>query len=123
MAFIDERLLECVSDGTTGGPGFVTRRVTLRSGISRRNAMRSRPLYRYVVQYRNRNAEQHAAIIDAFNACYAGVESFRWKDWEDYQVDNQILVVGTGAPQSVQLFKAYTFGGLTTERPIRKPVA
>lgn len=122
MAFIEERLLDCVAYGTQGGPSWSTRRIPLRSGIVRRNAQRSRPLYRFILLYQNLNAEHHAAVIDAFNACRAGVFGFRLKDWSDFTAEDQLVAVGTGAPQSIQLAKLYEFGNENASRPIRKPV-
>lgn len=122
--FIEERLLDCVSYGTQGGPAWVTRRKGLRSGIVRRNPMRSRPTYRFALIYKNLEAEDHAQVLNAFNACMAGVHSFRIKDWSDYEaVDELLPSLGTGAPQVVQLRKLYTFGSQTVVRNIRKPVA
>lgn len=121
--FIEERLLDCVALGTQGGPTWLTRKIGLRSGIIRRNPLRSRPLYRFAVLYRNLEEERHALVINAFNACMGGVDSFRLKDWSDFEaVDELFSVVGTGAPQTLQLTKSYTFGVRTISRPIRKPV-
>lgn len=124
MAFIEQRLLDCVSFGTQGGPTFATRKVALRNGIVRRNPLRSRPMYRYNIVYRNLLPENHAEVIAAFNACYGGVFAFRLKDWTDFQATNELLAVtGTGASQNVQLTKTYTFGSESVVRLIRKPVA
>lgn len=123
MSFIEERLLDCVAYGTQGGPTWATRRIGLRSGIVRRNASRSRPSYRFVVLYQNLAPEDHNSVIDAFNACQAGVYGFRLKDWSDFTAVDQLVVVGTGAPQSIQLAKLYTFGTRTVSRPIRKIVS
>ncbi len=124
MDFIEERLLECVTFGTVGGPTFSTRKVVLKSGITRRNPRRSRPLYRYSLIYKNLTPSQHAEVINAFNACYGGVHSFRLKDWMDFEaVDEQLSALGTGSPQSLQLIKTYEFGNSNNiVRPIRKPV-
>lgn len=123
MAFIEERLLDCVSYGTAGGPTWLTRKVPLRSGIIRRNPLRSRPLYRFNIIYRNLLPAHHREVINAFNACFGGVHSFRLKDWADFEADDELLpVLGTGAPQSVQLTKVYAFGNQNVSRPIRKPV-
>lgn len=122
--FIEERLLDCVSYGTQGGPTWVTRRKGLRSGIIRRNPLRTRPTYRFAIIYRNLQAEDHAQVLGAFNACMGGVHSFRVKDWSDFEASAETLAaLGTGAPQTVQLTKAYEFGGQAVSRPIRKPVA
>lgn len=123
MAFIETRLLDCVAYGTEGGPTWSTRRVGLKSGIIRRNANRSRPLYRFVVLYQNLNPEDHRSVIDAFNACRAGVFGFRLKDWSDYQADDEFVATGTGSEQIVQLAKLYEFGSQNLFRPIRKVVS
>lgn len=123
MAFIEERILDCVSYGTEGGPSWYVRRVGLRSGIVRRNAMLSRPLYKFAVVYRNLLAEDHVRVLNAFNATRAGVHGFRLKDWSDFEAVDEVIAVGTGAEQVIQLFKTYTFGGEFVQRPIRKPLA
>lgn len=123
MSFIESRLLDCVAYGTQGGPTFKTRRVPLKSGIVRRNADRSRPLYRYIVLYQNLDADGHRAVIDAFNACMAGVHGFRLKDWSDYVATNELIGLGTGGAQTVQLAKLYEFGNQNISRPIRKLVS
>lgn len=122
MAFLEKRLLDCVAYGTQGGPTWVTRKIGLTSGIVRRNAMRSRPLYRFVVLYENLNPEDHQSVISAFNACRGGVFGFRLKDWSDFTATNQFLTTGTGSAQSVQLAKIYEFSTQNVSRPIRKPV-
>lgn len=122
MAFIEERLLECVSYGTSGGPSWRTRRIGLNNGVIRRNAMRARPLYRFNILYRNLNPQGHQAIYDAFNACMGGLHSFRLKDWQDFEAENEVIALATGGAQTVQLVKNYTFGSESVARPIRKPV-
>lgn len=123
MAFIEQRLLDCVSYGTQGGPTWSTRRIGLKSGIVRRNPYRSRPLYRFQILYRNLNPEHYTEIINAFNAVMGGVHGFRIKDWSDFQAEDEYVTVGTGAPQQVQLAKLYEFGAQNVSRPIRKPVS
>lgn len=124
MAFIEERLLDRVGFGTTNGPAWRTRRVATRAGIVYRNPIQALPLYRFVIVYNNlAQLEQHEAVVAAFNACMAGVHSFRIKDYQDYIAENELLpVLGTGSAQQVQLTKTYTFGGQSVARNIRKPV-
>jgi uncharacterized protein (TIGR02217 family) len=122
--FIEERLLDCVTYGTQGGPTWLTRKVGLKSGIIRRNAVRSRPLYRYSVIYRNLLPSSHAEVIGAFNACRGGAYSFRLKDWADFEAQDELLtVLGDGSEQEIQLIKTYAFGSEAIARPIRKPVS
>lgn len=123
MSFIETRLLDCVSYGTEGGPTWATRRIGLKSGIIRRNAQRSRPMYRFIVLYQNLKPEDHESVIDAFNACRAGVFGFRLKDHADFTATDQLVTVGTGAEQAIQLTKLYEFGSQNLARPIRKLVS
>lgn len=121
--FLDQRLLDCVAYGTQGGPTWSTRRVSLRSGKTRRNPRRSLPLYKFALIYRNLLPEHHAEVVAAFNACMGGLHSFRLKDWSDYQATDELFdVLGTGAQQTLQLEKVYSFGGQAVARTIKKPV-
>lgn len=122
MSFIEDRLLDCVSYGTQGGPTWVTRRIGLKSGIIRRNAQRSRPLYRFEVVYSALRPSDHEAVVDAFNACRGGVYAFRLKDWSDFEADDELIGAAAGGQQTVQLSKLYEFGNQNVSRPIRKPV-
>lgn len=123
MSFIEQRLLDCVAYGTQGGPTWRVRRIPLKSGIIRRNASSSRPMYRFMVLYQNLRPEDHQAVINAFNASIAGVYGFRLKDWSDYTATSELVGLGTGSPQTVQLAKLYTFGNRNISRPIRKLVS
>lgn len=120
--FIEERLLDCVSYGTAGGPTWLTRRVRLNNGRTRRNPRRTFPLYEFSVLWRNLEPGGHAEVIAAFNACMGGVHSFRLKDWSDFEADAELLGLATGSEQTVQLIKTYTFGPQAVARNIRKPV-
>jgi len=60
----------------------------MRSGYIRRNAMRSRPLYRFSAPLKNIRPEDHALVIAAFNACQGMARGFRFKDYADYQATN-----------------------------------
>lgn len=123
MAFVEQRLLDNVAYGFRGGPTFYTNARKLRNGARVAEALRSRPLYRFVAPYQNIEKDDHKLVIAAFNACQGMAHSFRFKDWSDYEAINEFVAVATGVPQTVQLKKYYSFGTLTTERIIRKLVA
>ncbi len=118
--FIDERLLETVSYGTQVVPSNAILRKPLRSGIVRRRGLR-RSIREYAILIKLLKPEDHRSVVNAFIVCDGG-ESFRLRDQTDYRVANQFLAVGTGAEQTVQLFKRYDFGSKSVQRPIRKPV-
>ena len=123
MSFIELRLLDRLAIGTQGGPTWSTRQVALASGIVRRNAQRSRPLYRFAILYQNLMPDQHRAVRDAFNACRGGAFGFRLRDPSDFEATAEAFAIGTGASQTVQLTKSYAWGPESVARPIRKPNA
>ena len=123
MSFIEQRLLDRLAIGTQGGPTWSTRQVALASGIVRRNAQRSRPLYRYSILYQNLLPEYYQDVIDAFNACRGGAFAFRLRDPVDFEAVDEPFAIGTGASQTVQLVKSYPWGTESVARPIRKPNA
>lgn len=123
MAFVEERLLDNVAYGFRGGPTWHTNMRKLRNGSRVAEAIRSRPLYRFVAPYQDIDRGDHKLVIQAYNACQGMAHSFRFKDWSDFEAEDQFVAIATGAPQTVQLKKYYTFGSLVTERKILKLVA
>ena len=121
--FIEERLLDLVAYGFTGGATFSTTRAELFSGIVSRNAERTRPLYRYSAPYESIASENHDILIQTYNACLGRLYGFRFKDWADFTIINEPIGTATGDPsETMQLIKTYTFGPVSTVRPIIKPV-
>ena len=122
MAFNETALLDRIAYGFAGGPTWLTTKVELYSGVTARNAERSLPLYRYTAPYDAISTTNHAIVVAAFNACRAGLDGFRFKDWSDYSLVGQTIgtTVG-GAGETMQLAKAYVFGSTTISRTIKKP--
>lgn len=124
MSLINARLLDKLALGFTGGPGYLTTKVTLNSGKTARNAERSQPLYRYSAGYDRISRSDHDLIIAAYNAALGPLHTFLFRDRADYQLDD--VVIGTavgGVDETLQLVKPYTFGAETLNRIITKPVA
>lgn len=123
MSFIDERLLEKVSYGFSGGPTFATTRVQLVSGREKRNAERSNPKWRFSAPYENIPDEYISEVRNAYIACWGPVESFRFKDWTDYQLNDVVIGTAVGdTNETMQIVKPYTFGTKTVNHIITKPV-
>lgn len=121
--FNETRLLDCVSYGSEFGQEFSTRIVSLNSGVERRNINWSMPLGRYSIIYQALKPEDHQKVRAAHMASMGSAIPFRFKDWSDYQADNEVLGTGTGEEQTLQLVKAYRFGPVELTRIIKKPVA
>jgi len=122
MAFFEERLLDCIAYGATGGPTFNTRKVPMRNGRVLRNANWSRPLYRYTADYQNIAQDDADTVVAAFNVCQGASHGFRWWDRADYQVTREEVGV-IPVSQTMQLTKTYGFGSGALVRNIRKPRA
>ncbi len=120
--FNETRLLDKVSYGSEFGQEFNTRIVSLRNGSERRNIGWAMPLGGYSVNYQAILPEHHDLVRGAHMASMGSAIPFRFKDWTDFQADNQAIAIGTGSPQSAQLVKKYPFGPISLERIIKKPV-
>lgn len=122
MQFNEARLLDAVAYGSEFGYRYKTRINELRSGVERRNSEWERPLGRYSVIYQNLKADDAGLVVAAHHACMGSLVGFRFKDWSDFTATNEPIGFGTGAPQTVQLIKKYTFGTFSNYRNIYKPV-
>lgn len=120
--FNETRLLDSVAYGSEFGQEFSTRVTTLRSGVERRNANWSMPLGRYAVLYQVLKPDDHIKVRAAHMASMGALIPFRFKDYTDYQAQQQIIGTGTGSAQTLPLLKQYKFGPVELQRRISKPV-
>ena len=122
--FIETRLLDCVAYGSEFGHEFNTAIFALKSGVERRNARWSAPLFRYSVLFNNLDDDDHLAVRSAHLACMGSAFGFRLKDWVDFEAVAEVIGTGDGeSEQELQLIKTYTFGAASFARTINKPVA
>lgn len=120
--FNESRLLDCVAYGSSFGMEFNTRITSLRSGQERRNINWSAPLCHGSLLYQNLKPDDHQLVRHAHMASFGAAIPFRFKDWTDYQADDEVIGTGTGSEQVLQLVKTYRFGPLEMQRIIKKPV-
>ncbi|WNL50655.1 minor tail protein [Ruegeria phage RpAliso] len=120
--FCEKQFPPSVSYGTSGGPGFKTSLFTVDSGIANAHSEWDRLRARYSVEL---DMVPEADIHEVENFFYGmrgmGV-GFRFKDWNDYQIVNQNVLIGDGTSTAFQLFKRYRSGAEYYDRIIRKPV-
>lgn len=127
MPFINERLLDKVAYGFSGGPTWATTRVSLISGRSKRNAERSQPLHRYSAPFQNIKPEHYDLLIENYMVCLGPQSSFRFKPPTDFTLNDGIIGTAVGGTdETMQLIKPYSFGPVGGEillnRNITKPV-
>lgn len=120
--FNEARLLDDVMYGSQFGHEYNTRIVTLKSGRESRNGEWELPRGRYSVLYELLSPEDHAIVISTHRACQGALVGFRFKDWADFEADMEVIGDGDGTEQTFQLVKTYSFGTISAERIITKPV-
>lgn len=119
---IGERFPECLSFGSSGGPGFKTSVFEMDSGYTATTAEWEQIRARYDVTFDNATVADMQALERFFYVTRGSGLSFRYKDWTDYQISKQIMFVGDGTTTAFPIFKRYSSGGHTFDRPITKLV-
>jgi uncharacterized protein (TIGR02217 family) len=118
MTFIDQRLLDCVSPGFSGGPMWNTRITPLASGNETRNAEWSMPHHKYTADYVVLEPRDQNEVLHAFWVARGSTHSFRFKDWNDFKIIDETMAVGDGTGAARQAVKTYTFGPSTYTRTV-----
>lgn len=97
-----------------------------KNGREQRISNRNEPLLYYNVIGGIKTKEEIDSIIKLFKLVKGRTIGFRFKDWLDYSVTNQIIGVGDGKTTEFQLVKTYTVilnnENITYIRKITKPV-
>lgn len=130
MAFHDVRLDDTVARGAVGGPRFNTSISLLASGKEKRNENWEDTRGLWDISYGIRSKALIDVVLAFFYARKGPANSFRFKDWSDYQIGNtsddttrQLIGTGDGVATQFQIFKRYTSGAFSHDRVIEKIVA
>jgi len=134
MAFIDVQFPTAISQGAQGGPSFNTLVIVTGSGIEQRIGQWTLPRYKWNVAHNLKTPKQMFQLQSFFINVQGRLNSFRYKDWADYNDTD----ISTGAhigffldasgsntysgSGTMQMFKRYTNGVTTSSRKITKPV-
>ena len=121
LPFVNRQFPECVSYGSSGGPGFKTGIFEVDSGLTQTEIQWERIRARYNANFDHVPPEDIARVEDFFYGMKGKAIAFRYKDWSDYTISNQNFMVGDGVTTSFQIFKRYTSGGFTYDRMIKAP--
>lgn len=126
------RFPSCPSFGFVSEPIYVVSVIERSSGIESRNRTWSRPLHRYTATVGPKIGPDVYEVLRFYHAVGGRAYGFRFKDYVDFKscaaddtvsaTDQPILIDTTDSPDSYILVKEYTFGALTQQREIRKPV-
>lgn len=121
-SFLERRFPECVSFGSSGGPGFKTSVFTFDSGITSDYINWERMRGRYEATFDNVTPADIEEVEDFFYGMRGQAIAFRYKDWSDYQISGQNVGVGDGTNSAFQIFKRYQSGQHVFDRIIKKTV-
>jgi uncharacterized protein (TIGR02217 family) len=129
MSFFETpRFPDCIALGAHGGPTYFTELVTVASGFEQRNEVWQYARCKWDVGHVARPETDMWQLISFYRAMRGRLHGFRFKDWSDFQADAGGAGVigtglGTGLPDTMQLFKRYTPGASPYDlRIIQKPV-
>lgn len=108
MAFHDVLFPELISYGSSGGPKFKTTIFTADSGYEQRNVDWTNIRSEYDVGQSIKDSDDMEELRAFFMARRGRAYGFRFKDWGDFQIKNQLIGVGDGIVKTFQIVKTYT---------------
>jgi uncharacterized protein (TIGR02217 family) len=117
------RFPDSVSEGSAGGPTFMTNVFTTHTGLEQRFSTRPTTKHRFNVGLGIRTKTDMDDVRAFFYRVRGRRYGFRYKDWNDYKITDGNIGTGDGTTQAFNIVKKYTTGSYTYERRIFKPVA
>jgi uncharacterized protein (TIGR02217 family) len=97
-----------ISFGSSGGPKFKTTLFAADSGYEQRIATWRNLRAEYEVGHNVKTREQMDEVRAFFLAVGRGrAYPFRFKDWNDYQINQEIIATGDGVAKAFQITKTY----------------
>lgn len=121
MSFLEVQFPTNISLGSKGGPKWRTVVTQVSNGWEQRIQKWEDIKASYDVGYGIREITDLKAVVGFFNQARGRAYGFRFKDWLDYSVTNEVIELD-GSP-TFQLQKVYGSGSNNYTRDIRKPVA
>lgn len=108
MAFHEVLFPPEISYGSSGGPKFKTTIFTADSGYEQRNIDWSATRAEYDVSHGIKTQAQMDELTAFFYARRGRAYGFRFKDWNDYKLKQQVIALGDGVETEFQIVKTYT---------------
>jgi uncharacterized protein (TIGR02217 family) len=125
MSFYAIEIEGCPGYTFNGGPTFSTNIQDLANGNEKRNGDWAVCRHKYTAPFANIHEDVYLAIKAVFLICRGRLHTFLFKDWGDFEAQDEAFGTGDGATKIFQLKKISTLAGTsaTYERIITKPVA
>lgn len=117
------RLPEDIERGAVGGPLFNTALVTLDGGYEQSQQNWEIPRRQWQIGYGVQTKQDYEDVLAFFMARRGRARGFRFKDWSDYAITDQIIGTGDGATDQFQIYKRYDDAILPFDRPVTQIVS
>lgn len=121
-SFESVRLPDDIEAGAHGGPSFLTTIVAIGNGTEQRNIDWAEAKADWDIGYGIQTPADYAAARTFFYARRGRAVGFRFKDWSDFELQNELIGIGNGVTLTYQLTKTYTSGSASYVRVITRPV-
>jgi uncharacterized protein (TIGR02217 family) len=102
------RLPVDVEEGARGGPRFKTTVLEAVSGHEQRQLLWDECRGEWDIGYGIRSPEDLMAVIKIFRAARGKGFAFLFKDWVDYQLEDELIGTGDGSEDTFQIIKTYS---------------
>lgn len=97
-----------IAYGASGGPKFKTAVFSADSGYEQRTLDWKDVRAEYDVSHTVKNPEQRDALLNFFMARRGMAYGFRFKDWNDYTLRQEVIALGDNVTKTFQVKKRYT---------------
>lgn len=123
MSFLEIRFPESISFNSSSILEFNTTIIKSKNGYEQRNINWNTNKMKFNIINGIKTKAELDEVITFFRNVRGAGYGFRFKDWTDYQVDNQYLGLGDGVTKEFQLIKSYRVSdNIVYYRKITKPV-
>lgn len=117
------RFPDTISRGVVFGPEFVTEIASMPNGTEFRNQVRTRALMVGECSHAVKTQTQLTELNKFFRSMGGRTHSFRFKDWSDFSVTQDMSKLVSISPNVYQLAKSYSItAGFEEVRYITKPI-
>lgn len=113
-SFIETLFPEDISYGSSGGPKFKTEIFVAASGDEQRSSLWADTRAEYNVSHGIRDREAADLVIALFYGVRGRACGFRYKDWADCKLNNELIGIGDGTTTKFYFRKTYDPGGGAT---------
>ena len=122
--FIEARFNDEIAYGMVSTAMFSTDITEGHSGREQRNVRWSRVRHSYDISMALRARESmQDDVVQLFAAAEGRLNGFRFKDWSDYQLSDELIGTGDGSTTTFAVIKSYTAGAVTYTRRLTKLVS